>query len=762
MSRDLAPASTDKTPDGSDRLSQAAAPKEAVAARTLDGNLGRRRMVMLLVACLAVKVVAMTLFSSDFENTLFLPFVRHYLENFDNPWDYFHAHSTHGDSFPYQPLMLYIVAFFCAPLKFLDAWDNVFLRNFFFKLPTLASDCAIAWCLLRMYAAQWRYVIWFYFLSPIVLYACYMHSQLDLIPTAFLFASFYCLRNNKFLTSYVLYGLALSTKLHVLAAFPLIAIYLYRNKKIDQVFNFAIVSMAVYLLMVVPYFNSPGFQHLVMANPKQSRLLEVYLAIGSLKLYLPILATFVAYGRFALYPKINTDLLDAFLALLFALIVALIVPAPGWYVWMVPFLSLFLIKYYRKNRQLIAPFLWLNIFYLVYFILCDRPEYVDLIFMGQPLQFKIQSETLRGFVFTLLEVGVLSNIVLCYRAGVRSNSIYKRDHAVVIGIGGDSGAGKSTLLGDIKHILCDRVVELEGDADHKWERGDEHWEHLTHLDPKANFLHRQAGTILTLKRGRSARRADYDHATGQFTNPKVVEPNDFVIMSGLHTFYLPKMRKLIDLKIFMDTDYALNARWKLLRDQSERGHTEEQIIKQIESRRPDSDRFIAPQKDFADLVVRYFMKGEIAPEIEAAAIIEAEGSEDAAGILAQISSRDNLPAVCEADDGADASKKFEDLLSLQISLSSSIPLEELVDSLRQHSVPVIWDYSHDLTRQEIKLIRPVDADVLTKLADELIVNRLELVAGEINWQEGYRGFVQLIVLIALSELMQEREDADAV
>lgn len=723
-------------------------------------SLSGSRLKTLLIACVFLKIVVMTLFSSGYENELFLPFVRHYLDYFDNPWNYFDFHSEHKDEFPYQPLMLYIVSFFCLPLKLFAAWDNVLLRNFLFKLPTLIADCTIAWFLFRMHPAQWRYVIWFYFLSPIVLYACFMHSQLDLIPTAFLFASFFYLKNNKFIPSYILYGLALATKLHVLAAFPLIVIYLYRNRKFEQVINFCIVAMAVYLLFVFPYFTSPGFQHLVMANPKQSRLFEVYATIGELKLYLPILAMFVAYGRFALYPKINTDLLDAFLALVFSLIVMLIVPAPGWYVWMAPFVSLFLVKYYRKNRQLVAPFLWLNVFYLVYFILFDKPEYTGLVFLSQPWQFKIDSTTLRYFVFTLLEVGLLSNIVLCYRAGVRSNSIYKRDHAVVIGIGGDSGAGKSTLLGDVKQLLNGRVVELEGDADHKWERGDEHWQTFTHLNPKANFLHRQADTILSLKRGRTAERVEYDHATGQFTNPKVVEPNEFVIMSGLHTFYLPKMRKLIDFKIFMDTDYALNARWKMLRDQKERGYTEEEIIKQIESRRPDSDRFIAPQKEFADLVIRYFVREETAEAVADTVTAVGLASSTSISIVSPTTSSTSIEAIT----GANVSdpEKFEDRLSLLMSLSSSIPLEGLVDALRQKGVPVFWDYSEDLARQEITLLRAVDGEILTRIADDVIVNRGEIFAGEIAWQEGYRGFVQLIVLIALSELMQEREDSNVV
>lgn len=727
-----------------------------------------RGLKALLVFCLLLKIVVMTLFSSGFENELFLPFVHHYLDYFDNPWNFFDFHSERKDEFPYQPLMLYIVSLSCLPLKLFAAWDNVLLRNFLFKLPTLVADCAIAWFLFRMHPQQMRYVIWFYFLSPIVLYACFMHSQLDLIPTAFLFASFYYIKNNKFLRAYILYGLALATKLHVLAAFPLIVIYLYRNRKFEQVVNFGIVSMAVYLLFVFPYLTSPGFQHLVMANHKQSRLFEVYASIGELKLYLPILAMFVAYGRFALYPKINTDLLDAFLALVFSLVVMLIVPAPGWYVWMAPFLSLFLIKYYRKNPQLIAPFLWLNVFYLLYFVLFDIPDYVGLVFLSQPLEFKIGSDTLRSCFFTLLEVGVLSNIVLCYRAGVRSNSIYKRDHAVVVGIGGDSGAGKSTLLGDVKELLKGRVVELEGDGDHKWERGDEHWKQLTHLDPKANFLHRQAETILSLKRGRAAQRVEYDHSTGQFTTPRRVEPNEFVIISGLHTFYLPKMRKLIDFKIFMDTDYALNARWKMLRDQTERGYTEDEIIKQIESRRPDSDRFIAPQREFADLNIRYYLRDEFEMSVgstsENGSAVSSSAAETSAAdnsVMLQPSASSTSVAAITGANVSDAIM-FEDRLTLHMSLSSSIQLELLVEALTSQGVPVYWDYSEDLTRQEITLYRPVTADLLTTLADEIIVNRADIFAGEIAWREGYRGFVQLLVLVVLSELMQEREDANAV
>jgi uridine kinase len=365
----------------------------------------------------------------------------------------------------------------------------------------------------------------------------------------------------------------------------------------------------------------------------------------------------------------------------------------------------------------LPPLIALYFSYILYFVFFHQSEYADLIFIKHPFTYKIVSDHLQGFAFTLLEASLLANIILCYRAGVRSNSIYQRDRSVVIGIGGDSGAGKSTLLQDIKSLLNNNIVEVEGDADHKWERGDEQWDKHTHLDPKANFLHRQADTILELKHGKEVRRGDYDHATGQFTPPKLLQPKDFIVISGLHTFYLPKMRKIIDLKIFMDPDKRIQSYWKISRDTYERGHQPEQVISQMRRRSTDVDKFVAPQKDFADIIVRYFSPDDYDPQIMQA----------------------------PSD------------LYLNISLSSSLQLENLVQALNAAEVLIRWDYSQNLSKQEILLSKPLPIDKLANLATELIPNLDELVSQPIGWKEGYRGFVQLIVLMSLSDLKREQE-----
>lgn len=99
----------------------------------------------------------------------------------------------------------------------------------------------------------------------------------------------------------------------------------------------------------------------------------------------------------------------------------------------------------------------------------------DLILLGQIINLKNSSEILGNLSFTLLEGSLLATIYFSYRYGLKSNDIYKHKNApLLIGIGGDSGSGKSTLLDDIYKLLHDKeILLIEGDGDHKWERGHE-------------------------------------------------------------------------------------------------------------------------------------------------------------------------------------------------------------------------------------------------------------------------------------------------
>ena len=176
--------------------------------------------------------------------------------------------------------------------------------------------------------------------------------------------------------------------------------------------------------------------------------------------------------------------------------------------------------------------------------------------------------------------------------------------AKVIAIAGDSGSGKSTFSALIRPLfLFDKVLEYETDRYHKWERGDAHWDTTSHLHPDANHLEKLENDTFNLKLGNTVLAVDYDHSTGKFTPPATIEPQENILLCGLHTLYTQQLRNLSDLKIYLDTSDDLKLAWKLERDTRMRGQSVAQVKARIESRKSDYKTHVAPQREHADLII---------------------------------------------------------------------------------------------------------------------------------------------------------------
>lgn len=175
----------------------------------------------------------------------------------------------------------------------------------------------------------------------------------------------------------------------------------------------------------------------------------------------------------------------------------------------------------------------------------------------------------------------------------------------IFAICGDSGSGKSTLSNVIKNFFSNSFT-LECDRYHKWERGNLNWDKYTHLNPEANYITKMNEDVFNLKIGNSIYQVDYDHKTGKFTENQLVEASKNTIVCGLHSLY-GNNNHLYNLKIFMDTDEKLKTEWKINRDTKERGHSLEHIKKQILERKNDYEKYIYPQKNKSDLVIRFFL-----------------------------------------------------------------------------------------------------------------------------------------------------------
>lgn len=177
----------------------------------------------------------------------------------------------------------------------------------------------------------------------------------------------------------------------------------------------------------------------------------------------------------------------------------------------------------------------------------------------------------------------------------------------VFAISGDSGSGKTTMMNVLKQVFCDdKLLTLETDRYHKWERGDANYNEYTHLNPYSNRLELMAGDVYNLKIGNSIFQVDYDHKTGRFTEKQKIESKENIILCGLHTIYNETLNESIDLKIFMDTDRKLIKKWKIQRDVIERGYNMEKVLKQIEAREKDYIAYIKDQKNNADIIIHFY------------------------------------------------------------------------------------------------------------------------------------------------------------
>lgn len=671
------------------------------------------KVKIILVATVITKILLMLIFSSGYKDLLFIPFIDLFLEQGGNPWQNVFINSL-GLEFPYPPAMLYLLSVFLWPLKTLGVTSPIAV-DFMFGLPSLISDLFLFYALTRFFPWHKKELYIFYFVSPIILFSIYMHGQLDLIPTALIFAMLLLLNKKKFLYAAFILGIAMSTKFHTVAILPLIVIYLFNKYKYREVLYFLLIPTATYFIFIIPYVGSIGYQSIVMNNEKQLLLFNTYFSMGSLRVYLPILAAIIVYLRFYTFHKINKDLLFSVCGTLFSIFLLLILPSPGWFVWIVPFFAVFYIRYFRGYKHYFYSFA-LTMSYLIYFLFFHQYDYAPLTFLGHDVALTYDGSNIvyANIAFTVLEAVLLMSIIYFYQCGIKSNQIYLLEESLVLGIGGDSGSGKTTLLTSLNKLFGKELLKLEGDGYHRWERGSENWKEVTHLNPKANALDLQAEQIDLLKKRSSIKRSEYDHETGTFTLEKSVQSKNFIVIAGLHPFYLPKMRKVIDLKIYLDLDEELRVFWKVKRDVSHRGKDLQQVLDSIHQREADAEKYIRPQKKFADLIIKYFPQQK----------------------LDNIS--DQIPA-----------------LGLTILLDASIPLGRLLQALDNVSAPFSWDYSEDLQFQELTINDESFHLDFDRLTEDNIVNASEL-AEDLHWDTGYAGLLQFIILFIVSEKIKER------
>jgi phosphoribulokinase len=186
---------------------------------------------------------------------------------------------------------------------------------------------------------------------------------------------------------------------------------------------------------------------------------------------------------------------------------------------------------------------------------------------------------------------------------------------IILGIVGDSAAGKTTLTKGIAQFLgTENVTVICTDDYHRYDRKQRAELGITALHPDCNYLDIMQQHLALLRTGQPILKPIYNHKTGTFDPPEYIKPSQFVVVEGLLGYSTRGARDCYDVKVYLAPPEPLRATWKVKRDIQKRGYTEEQVLAEMKKREPDSEQFIRPQRQWADLVVSFYPPQEQAEE----------------------------------------------------------------------------------------------------------------------------------------------------
>ena len=178
---------------------------------------------------------------------------------------------------------------------------------------------------------------------------------------------------------------------------------------------------------------------------------------------------------------------------------------------------------------------------------------------------------------------------------------------VLLAVAGDSAAGKTTISDGIAEIIGrDRVTVVCSDDYHKYGRVARAERDITPLHPECNYLDILTQHLELLRAGEPILKPVYNHSYGELDPPEYVEPKEIILVEGLHPLSQRRLRRVFDVSIFLDPPFELRARWKVKRDVAKRGYTPDEVRMAMERRSGDSKAFIAPQRQYADIVVTFY------------------------------------------------------------------------------------------------------------------------------------------------------------
>lgn len=179
---------------------------------------------------------------------------------------------------------------------------------------------------------------------------------------------------------------------------------------------------------------------------------------------------------------------------------------------------------------------------------------------------------------------------------------------IIVGIGGGTGAGKTTLAREMaERVGPGRVVIIYQDS-YYLDRSDMPLSERR----KVNFDHPDAfdmelliSQMQQLKSGQPISQPVYNYKTHtRSLEERTIEPSAFVVLEGILVLHPPRLRRLMDIRIYVDAPDDVRFIRRLQRDMRERDRTVDHVIEQYHDMvRPMHLKFVEPTRAHADMII---------------------------------------------------------------------------------------------------------------------------------------------------------------
>ena len=180
--------------------------------------------------------------------------------------------------------------------------------------------------------------------------------------------------------------------------------------------------------------------------------------------------------------------------------------------------------------------------------------------------------------------------------------------SILIGIAGGTGSGKTSIANYLlKKFGSDQLIVIEQDSYYKNnsalsidERNQQNFDHPDAID--IELFNKQ---LVSLLGGKSVEIPIYDFSIHNRRNQRqFVKPCRIIVIEGILTLYFESLRKLMNIKVFVDTPDNIRFTRRLSRDVKERGRTIKSVTNQYEKTvKPMYNQFVKPSRDLADIII---------------------------------------------------------------------------------------------------------------------------------------------------------------